>query len=324
MTRFNSLILASAAAVSFLPLSAQAAPAVVVSIKPLHSLVAAIMKGAGEPALIVDGAASPHTFSLKPSNAAALQDADVVFWVGHGLEAFMEKPLAALSGNAKVVEMDETPGIEKLAFRAGGAFDAHDHGDEESTHDDHAAHSGEEDDHDHDHGGFDMHLWLDPMNAKAMARQIETTLVAADPENAALYHNNATDLQASLDALDAEVAAMLAPVADKPFVVFHDGYQYFEHRYHLTVAGSVTVSPEILPGAERLVEIQAKVRALRAVCVFAEPQFQSKLINVVIEGSDTRSGILDPLGAELTDGPDLYPQLIRNMATSVRGCLSVG
>lgn len=318
MTLFKSLILASAAILSFLPFGAEAAPAVVVSIKPLHSLVATIMKGAGEPMLIVDGAASPHTFSLKPSNAAALQNADVVFWVGPGLEAFLEKPLTALAGDATVVEMDDAPEIEKLAFREGGAFDAH-----EDEHEDKGPeHPAEQQHHDHDHAGFDMHLWLDPMNAKAMARQIETTLVAVDPENAALYHGNAAALQTSLDALDAEVAAMLAPVADKPFVVFHDGYQYFEHRYHLTVAGSVTVSPEILPGAERLAEIQAKVRALKAVCVFAEPQFQSHLIDVVTEGSDSRSSILDPLGTQIEAGPSLYPQLIRTMASAVRDCLS--
>ena len=291
--------------------AASAAPTVVVSIKPLHSLVASIMKGIGDPELIVAGAASPHTYNLKPSNADALQEADVVFWVGHGLEAFLDKPLMALAGNAKVVEMDDIPGLDKLAFREGGPFDHHD----DDDHDGEAEHAEE-------HGGYDLHLWLDPTNAKAMARQIETTLVAVDPDNAETYHRNATALRAAIDAVDAEAAALLKPVSDKPSVVFHDAYQYFEHRYHVRVVGSVTVSPENLPGAERIAEIQAKVRDLKAVCIFAEPQFESSLLQVVAEGSTARFGVLDPLGTTLADGPDLYVELIRNLATAMRDCLS--
>ncbi|MCV9960810.1 zinc ABC transporter substrate-binding protein ZnuA [Pararhizobium sp. BT-229] len=297
------------------------APNVVVSIKPIHSLVASIMQGVGEPALIVEGAASPHTYSMKPSNASALENANVVFWVGHGLEAFLEKPLESLGSRAKIVELDGAPGLEKLKFREGGAFEAHDDGDE---HEAGAEGADKEAGHHHDEGEFDMHLWLDPANAKAMATEIEKTLAEADPANAATYKANLDALGTRLDALDKSLTETVAPIKDKPFIVFHDAYQYFEHRYHVKVAGSITVSPEVLPGAERLSEIHAKIVELGATCVFAEPQFEPKLVNVVLEGTPAKSGTLDPEAATLEAGPDLYFQLMEGIGTSLKTCLSNG
>jgi zinc transport system substrate-binding protein len=316
-----------------------AEPQVVVSIKPIHSLVASIMKGVGEPSLVVEGAASPHTYTLKPSNARALENADLVFWMGPGLEAFLEKPLEALAGKAKVVELEDAPGLIKLPFREGGAFEAHDDGDhadgdhgEDEHHDHDAAEAGSIDagvhddhakeEHDYEHGGTDMHLWLDPTNAKAMAKSISASLIEADPANKAVYEANAAALDAEIDALDRDIAATIEPVADKPFVVFHDAYQYFENRYKVRVAGSVTVSPESMPGAERLSQIHAKISELSAACVFAEPQFEPKLINVVTEGTKAKSGTLDPEGGALPEGPELYGQLMRNLAGSIADCLS--
>lgn len=309
-----------------LPVSAYAAdaPVVVTSIKPIHSLVSSIMQGVGTPELIVDGASSPHTYNLKPSNARALQDAKVIFWVGHGLEAFLEKPLEALGTDASIAELDDAPGLVKLKFREGGAFEPHDDGDE--AHDDGHDHDGAETaghgDGDHDHGEFDTHLWLDPANAKAMASEITTTLVAADPANALTYQANAKALDDRLEALDKEIADIVAPVKDKPFVVFHDAYQYFEHRYGIRVAGSITVSPETIPGAERVSEIHRKVADLGATCVFAEPQFEPRLVDVVIEGTRAKSGVLDPEAATLDAGPELYFTLMRGIANNMKDCLS--
>nr|CAD6616343.1 zinc ABC transporter substrate-binding protein [Rhizobium sp. TCK] len=312
--------------------AATAAPEVVVSIKPIHSLVASIMKGVGEPKLIVEGAASPHTFTMRPSNARAVEGADMVFWMGPGMEAFLKKPLEALASDATVVELDDAEGLTKLPFREAGAFEAHEHDDEghghdhEETaeddpgHDDHAG--GPAEDHHHDHGEFDTHLWLDPMNAKAMAAAIEKALAEADPENAEAYAANLVSLNGRIDALDKEIAETIAPVKDKPLVVFHDAYQYFENHYGVRVVGSVTVSPEVMPGAERVQEIRRKVQELDAACVFAEPQFEPKLIQVVTEGTDARSGTLDPEGATLTEGSDLYFDLMRSIATNLKACLS--
>jgi len=305
-------------------LQAADAPVVVTSIKPVHSLVSAIMQGVGKPELIVDGAASPHTYNLKPSNARALQEAKVIFWVGPGLEAFLEKPLESLGSDAIVARLDNAPGLVKLPFREGGAFEAHDDGDEHDSASGHD-HDRAEADHDHDHGdhgAFDTHLWLDPMNAKAMATEITTTLVAADPANALNYEANAKALDDKLDALDKEIAATVSTVKDKPFIVFHDAYQYFEHRYHIRVAGSITVSPETIPGAERVSEIHKKVGDLGATCVFAEPQFEPRLVDVVIEGTKAKSGVLDPEAATLPAGPDLYFTLMRGIADSMKNCLA--
>ncbi|MFN7089775.1 MAG: zinc ABC transporter substrate-binding protein ZnuA [Allorhizobium sp.] len=357
MTRYRLGLAASTAFLILSPTLAAAAPDVVVSIKPVHSLVASIMKGVGEPSLIVEGAASPHTYSLKPSNARALENADLVFWIGPGLEAFLEKPLEALPKNAKVIELEDAPGLTKLPFREGGAFEAHDHGEDGEEghahgHDDHdhgkTAEAGHDHDHGHDHGhghghgheeeaaeaghehahddhahgSMDMHLWLDPANAKAMAAEITKSLVDVDPANKSAYEANLTAVNAEIDALDTEIAAQLKPVLEKPFIVFHDAYQYFEKHYGVRVAGSVTVSPETMPGAERLSTIRAKIEELGAACVFAEPQFEPKLIGVVTEGTEAKSGVLDPEGGALDAGPALYAQLMRNLATSMSTCLS--
>jgi len=297
------------------------APDVVVSIKPIHSLVSAIMQGVGEPKLIVEGAASPHTYSLKPSNAAALQDADVIFWVGHGMEAFLEKPLETLGGEATVVELDDAPGLEKLPFREGGPFEPHVHEGEDDHDHAHEEHAHDEDDHDHDHGAYDMHLWLSADNARAIAAEAARVLSQEDPDNAEIYGKNLAALNDRLAALDKEIAGTVAPVKDKPFIVFHDAYQYFEHRYGVHAAGSITVSPETLPGAERLTQIHDKVKSLGATCVFAEPQFEPKLVNVVIEGTPAKSGTLDPEAATLDPGPDLYFTLMKGIAGSLRDCL---
>lgn len=344
MHRIKTLLLASTLLVSA-GFAAQADINVVASVKPIHSLVAGVMEGVGEPGLIVEGAASPHTYALKPSQAQMLESANVVFWVGHELEAFLEKPLQTIAANARSVELIDSHDLVKLEFRDGGTFEKHNHGDE-AGHDDHAHEAGHdhgheekkaEADHDHDHkhekkaeaghdghehGKYDAHVWLDPVNAKAMVHEIEEVLVAADPENAASYKANAQAMMARLDALVTEVGAELDPVKGKGFIVFHDAYQYFEKRFGVTASGSITVSPEVMPGAERITEIRARVQELGAACVFAEPQFEPKLVSTVTEGTQARSGVIDPLGAELDVGQNLYFQLIRNMATSIKTCLS--
>lgn len=309
--------LLSAAALSAMIVPAHSEVTVIASIKPVHSLVAAVMQGAGEPVLIVEGAGSPHTYSLKPSQAAALQEADVVFWIGEALEAFLEKPIETIGSHARAVELVDAPGVEVLGLREGGAFDEHGHDEEDDAAPAHEAHDDE-----HGLGDIDMHVWLDPLNAAAMAHEIAAALGDADPDNAALYTKNAAALDLRLQALTAELAEDLAPVRGAGYIVFHDSYQYFEHRFGLTPAGSITVSPDVMPGADRLTEIRAKVSELGAACVFAEPQFEPKLISVVTEGTDARAGTLDPLGAEADAGPELYFEVMRGLAGSFTTCLA--
>lgn len=321
--RMVARILVFAAAIVGMPLAAAAAPNVIASIKPIHSLVAGVMAGVGEPTVIVDGATSPHSYALKPSQAAAIEQADVVFWVGPELESFLEKPIETLGANATVVELADAPGMTLLPLREGGTFEPHmhDHEHADENHEDHHDDMADaDDDHDH-HGEADMHVWLDPLNAKAMVGEIALTLEEVDPANAAAYAANAAALTARLDTQVTDVGTMLAPVKGQGFVVFHDAYHYFENRFGLAAVGSITVSPDVVPGAERIAEIQAKVQELNVACVFAEPQFEPKLISVVTEGSNARSGVLDPLGADIANGPDLYFVLIDNLADSMRNCL---
>ena len=280
---------------------------VVASIKPVHSLVSAVMEGVGEPYLIVQGAGSPHTFSIRPSDAAVLQDADVIFLIGEAMETSIASAVEALSGQARVVELSETPDLIRRPFREGGAFEDHDH------------------DHGHDadeHDSFDMHLWLDPHNGAAMVRAIAGALSQADPAQADAYAANAGALLGRLDALTAQIAADLAPVRDKPFIVFHDAYQYFEDRFGLTAAGSGIVSAERSPGMRRMRDLRETVREHGVTCVFAEPRSEERLVNVIVEDTPARVGIVDPLGTTLDSGAELYLALLRNMSEAFRNCLA--
>ena len=330
---------------------------VVASIKPVHSLVSAVMDGVATPSLLVEGAGSPHTYALKPSQAKQLQNADIVFWMSHDLEAFLEKSIESIATNAVSVPLMDSHGLTKLNFREGGDFDAHAHDEhddhdehkhDEHGHDEHDEHKHDEhghdehdehdehkhdehghdehdehkhDEHGHDEHGFDPHVWLDPANAKVLVHEIEEALVKADPANAATYESNAEAMMSKLDSLIAEIDAELAPVKGRGYIVFHDAYQYFENRFGVSAVGSITVSPEVMPGAERISELQKKVRSLNATCVFSEPQFKPKLVATVTENTNARTGVLDPLGAAVDDGPDLYFTLIRNMARSLKNCL---
>ena len=293
---------------------------VVTSIKPVHSLVSGVMQGVGSPTVIIEGAGSPHTYSLKPSQAKQLQDADLVFWMGDELETFLEGPIQNIAQNAKSIKLIDSHGLKKIKFREGGMFDEHD------DHDDHDDHDKEEhakDDHDdHGHGEFDPHVWLDPINAKAVVHEIEEALVKADPKNAKKYEANAVRMAGKLDQLVTELRVQLQPVQGKGFIVFHDAYQYFEQRFGVAAIGSITVSPEVMPGAERVKALREKIRGLRATCVFSEPQFEPKLVRTLVDGTGVQTGVLDPLGSSLTKGPDLYFELVREMARSLKECLS--
>lgn len=286
---------------------------VVASIKPVHSLVSAVMKGVGEPVLIVRGGGSEHAHSLRPSDARALERASVVFRIGEGMETFLNAPLEALAGGARVISLDDAPGLIKLNFRDGGLFEEHLHEDEDEAHGTHDA---------HDADVHDLHIWLDPLNAQAMVAYIAQILSDADPQNAAHYLANAQAYSQRLDNLMVEIEATVRPVRQRPAIVFHDAYQYFESRFEVNVVGSITVSPDVAPGAQRLTEIRDKVRELHAACVFSEPQFQPRLVAVVMEGTQARTGVLDPLGVEIADGPDLYITLMRNLAGSFAACLA--
>ncbi|MSO80908.1 MAG: zinc ABC transporter substrate-binding protein [Alphaproteobacteria bacterium] len=304
-------VLAAALALAVLRPAAAEVPSVVASIPPVHSLVAAVMVGVGTPALLIPGAVSEHTYTLKPSDARLLDRAGVVFWVGPPIEGYLAKPLAALAGRARVVELLDADGVERLPARSGGVWESHDYHDK----------SGDELEDHGDDATTDGHVWLAPANARAIGRAAAVTLSAADPANAARYAANLATLEARLVALDDDLRAVTAPVRGLPFIVFHDAYQYLERAYTLASAGSITVSAERKPGAQRLAELRAKVREARARCVFAEPQFPSALVRTVAEGTGARTASLDQLGAGIAPGPELYFTMMRRLAGDLAFCL---
>lgn len=298
------------------PLPALAVPVVATDIAPIQSIAARVMQGVGEPGLIIAAGASPHDYALRPSEAQLLQSADIVVWVGPDLTPWLADPLDSLAPKAVRVTLDATPGVATLPIRADGPFepDEHDHGAEAEGHDDH-------DEHDHA-SGHDGHLWLDPENAIAAAEAIATTLSAADPANAATYAANATAFAADTRAQEDRIAAALEPLRGRPFIVFHDAYQYFEHRFDFPAAGSIALQDGVPPSTARVAAIKARVRDEGIVCAFAEPEFPPKLIATVTEGTPARTGTLDGLGATLTPGADLYPALLDGLVTGLAACLA--
>ena len=327
-------------------------PAIVVSIKPIHSLVASVMEGVGEPILLVESGGSPHGYTLKPSQASAMADADLVIWIGEGMESYLSAPIESLVQNDRVLELADLSGVVVLPLREGGVWEPHIHGDTERADDDHAdndhadeehadEHAGEdhaedehaqeehadehaEEDHAHEHGHawYDPHLWLDPQNALVMARAIADRLVLLDPGHREAYEANLAALTDALEGLDGELATMLAPVRATPYIVFHDAYQYFERRYGLTGVGSITLDPEQGASAARLSAIRERLAAADVVCAFAEPLVDQGLLDTAIEGTDVRVATLDPEGVLLDAGPALYATLISGLAQTMATCLA--
>jgi zinc transport system substrate-binding protein len=303
---------------------------VVASIKPIHSLVSYIMDGVGKPDVIVDGYNSPHGFSLKPSHAKMLENADLVIWVGEDLEAFLEKPLETIAKKAKNIELMDLKEIKKLEFRKKNIFEEHDDHKEKDghkEHDDHKEKDGhkEHDDHkekgDHEghaHGKYDPHVWLDPINAKVIIKEITKQLVQLDSKNSSIYKSNSKKALTEIDKLVKDIKKDLNK--DLRFVVFHDAYQYFENRFGIKVLGALTVNTDVMPGAEQLSEIREAIEHEKVNCLFSEPQFNPSIIKSIVKDTNVKIGILDPLGAELNKGKNLYFNLLKNMSSSFKGC----
>ena len=312
---------------------------VVTSIKPIHSLAAYVMDGVGKPNVIVDGYNSPHGFSLKPSHAKMIENADLIIWVGEDLEAFLEKPLDSIAKKATKAELMDLNGIKKLKFREKNIFEGHDdhghdeHGDDEHAkkEDDHDDHEDEEhakkeeghdehghDEHGHAHGEYDPHIWLDPLNAKVIVKKITNQLVKIDSSNSAAYKANSKKLLKDLDTLTKSIKKDLNKNAS--FVVFHDAYQYFEKRFGLSVVGALTVNPDVMPGAEQLSEIREVIEEKKVKCIFSEPQFNPAIIKSIASDTGVKTGVLDPLGATINKSKNMYFNLIEDMSNALKDC----
>ena len=275
---------------------------IVVSIKPLHSLVANITKGISTPALILNTPASPHTYNLKPSDATTLAHARVIFWIGPQVEAFLQKPLTSLASSATIVSFVEPED------------DHEEHKDEK-----HADEKHDDEKHsEHEHEGADPHIWLNPVDAKEMVEKIAATLAKADPANAAEYQTNLLATLERLDALDRELAAKLSDIA--PILVFHNAYTHLAERYNIKIAGVVVHNPELTPGAGHIRKIRQQIKTTNAACLFAEPQFSSKIVDTIARNTKVKTGTLDPLASNLEAGPEHYFTMMRAIANSLTNC----
>ncbi len=277
-------------------------PFVVASIPPVHSLVAGVMEGVATPVLLIRGGATVHAYRLRPSQMRTLNRAQAIFRIGSNLESFLDRPLASLTGKSRIVDLMEWPGMHLLPGRHGGLWQ-------------HTSHHRE-------HGYLDPHIWLDPRNAEIMVEAIVTTLADIDPPHTRHYQDNGSRLRTALRRLDRELATRLAPVRTLPYLVFHDAYHYFENRYGLHAVGAVTATPDRPPGARRLREVKRLIQQGKIRCLFREPQFTPGWLDMLREGTSLYVGVLDPLGAELEPGPDLYFTLMRRLAASLTDCLS--
>ena len=304
-------------------------PRVAVDIAPVHSLVARVMDGVGTPDLIVRPGGSPHEYSLRPSEAEALQEADLVFWVSPDLTPWLDDAIVTLATNALVTELLESDGTIELEMREGALFENHAHiegaQDEEHEgehHENHTEdkHKEEEDGHDN-HGAHDPHAWLSPQNAATWLNVIAGQLSAKDPENAGSYFANAAAARAEIDYLVTNINSMLEPVRGGQFIVFHDAYQYFEKAFEFPASGAISVSDASDPSPARIAEIRERIDVENIKCVLAEPQFNSGLVATVMNGTKAKSGVIDPLGSDLIPGAGLYPQLMENLALTLVECL---
>lgn len=330
-----------AALLGFAGLSMADVPKVATDIAPVHGLVARVMQGVGEPSLVVPVGASPHDHSMRPSEALALSQADLVFWVGEALTPWLEGAVDELARDAQVVELMTLEGGLALPFRQGVGFEAHDHGETAEAHGDHEEHSEtehahddehkhereheheeghDEDHHGHDHDGLDPHVWLAPENATLWLDVIAAELSALDGENAATYAANAAAGKVEIQQVQAEIKASLGAVRDGGFVVFHDAYQYFEHSFDIQAAGAIALSDASDPSPARIAEIQQVVAQKQVSCVFSEPQFNPDLVATVLEGSGARTVVIDPMGTGLEHGAGFYPALLKELGAAMADC----
>lgn len=301
-------------------------PQVVTDIVPVQALAAAVMDGLGEPQVLLDGGASPHSFQMRPSQAAAVAGADLVIWVGPELTPWLDKAIDARADGAAVLGLLAAPGTALRPLLAGdaevatGDGDDHDHGD--GAQGDAPAEADEEHDH---HSGTDPHAWLDPVNARAWVVVIAAELSRLDPENSARYGANAAKAIQAIDAADAAAHAALDPVKDRPFVAFHDAYGYFARAYGLTIAGTIAAGDAASPGAKHLADLQAQMQGAGPLCIFPEVQHDPKLVAQMAEAAGARiGGALDPEGAGVEPGPGAWAAILTGMADTIAACLTQG
>ena len=292
---------------------------IITTIKPIDSLVSAVVGDTGKTISLIPSETSPHEFRLKPSDARALQNGNIIFYISPHLETSIVKVFETLPKNIKIINLMEETGIEHLSIRDNEAWELHDHHDDEK-HDDHDKHA-QKDEHDDHKSKDDVHIWLDPENAIKIIKKVNTELSFFFPENAKIYDENATKIINKIKSLKKQLKKELLPIKEKPYIVFHDAYQYFEKTFGLNAVGSIALEDDIASSPKQISFIKNKIIKSKASCIFQEPQFDNKLVKTVIEGTQAKIGTLDPLGFGIKEKEDFYLQLLRNMSKNLKECL---
>ena len=314
---------------------------VITTIQPINALVNAVIGNTGGSTLLIPSEVSPHEFKLKPSDVKKLQDGNIIFYISNHLESSITKVFKNLPKNIKIVNLMEETGINHLAIRDNEAWERHDHHDDhdkhakkdddhddhdkhakkDDDHDDHDKHAKKDDDHDDHEKEDDVHIWLDPDNAIKIIQKVNKELSLLFPENSQIYNKNATNIINKITELKSELKEELLSIKDKPYIVFHDAYQYFEKVFGLNAVGSIALEDDVATSPKQISYIRNKIIKSNVSCVFQEPQFDSKLVKTVVEGTDAKIGTLDPLGVDIANKKDFYLQLLRNMSKSLKECL---
>ena len=301
---------------------------VITTIQPINALVNAVIGNTGGSTSLIPSEVSPHEFKLKPSDVKKLQDGNIIFYISNHLESSITKVFKNLPKNIKIVNLMEETGINHLAIRDNEAWERHDHHDDhdkhakkDDDHDDHDKHAKKDDDHDDHEKEDDVHIWLDPDNAIKIIQKVNKELSLLFPENSQIYNKNATNITNKITELKSELKEELLSIKDKPYIVFHDAYQYFEKVFGLNAVGSIALEDDVATSPKQISYIRNKIIKSNVSCVFQEPQFDSKLVKTVVEGTDAKIGTLDPLGVDIANKKDFYLQLLRNMSKSLKECL---
>ena len=305
---------------------------VISTIQPINSLVSAVIGNTGKTISIIPAEQSPHDFKLKPSDVKVLQNGNIIFYVSNHLESSVTKVFKNLPKNIKLINLMEESGINHLAIRDNAAWERHDHhgddhddhdkhGKKHDDHDDHEKHGKKHDDHDDHEKEDDVHIWLSPDNAIKIVQKVNKVLSLYFPENSKIYNDNTTKFIDKIRSLKMELIKEMSPIKNKPYIVFHDAYQYFEKTFELNAVGSVALEGDMASSPKQISFIKDKIIKSKASCVFQEPQFDSKLVKIVVEGTNAKIGTLDPLGVNITGNKDFYLQLLTNMAKSLKECL---
>jgi len=308
---FCALRLCAVAFLGLFCVSVYAAPKVVVTIPPVHSLVSAVMQGVAEPVLLFDGGQSPHSNSLKPSLIRQVARAELFIWISPDFEISLRKAVAQ-QRDMRVLTLIDEPDMHIFPARQSKMWQA-DH----ASHD-HSKHSEVE-----STGAQqpDMHLWLSAENALAIVAVVQQVLTEMDPQNARLYQSNSLKVMDEISETKKAIAQSLQVIKDIPYLVFHDAYQYFEKEYDLNPVGAVTLNPERKPGIKTMIAIEQNIELQDVQCIFHEPQFQPRLVARIAEDTGIRSGELDPIGASSRSGPGLWFDLMLSLRNNLLACI---